>query len=117
MFAERGYATTTMAQIATTAGAGLDTVYAAVGRKPTLFRLLIESALSGTDEPIAPVTIVGQVSTAAQLAGRRSWLLSTLWFDRRLRGEPPVAVTRRRSTSAARGMQKGPEVLRLPAPV
>jgi hypothetical protein len=31
----------------------LDTIYAVVGRKPTLFRLLIETAISGTDEPVA----------------------------------------------------------------
>jgi hypothetical protein len=41
-----------MAAIATTAGVALDTVYAAVGRKSTLFRLLIETAISGTDEPV-----------------------------------------------------------------
>ncbi|MGI9145775.1 MAG: TetR/AcrR family transcriptional regulator [Chloroflexota bacterium] len=52
IFTERGYVGTTMADIATAAGVALDTVYAAVGRKPTLFRLLIETAISGTDEPI-----------------------------------------------------------------
>jgi hypothetical protein len=38
-----------MTAIAGRAGVALDTVYAAVGRKPELARLLIETAISGTD--------------------------------------------------------------------
>ena len=49
LFAERGYAATPMTAIANRAGVALDTVYAAVGRKPELARLLIETAISGTD--------------------------------------------------------------------
>jgi AcrR family transcriptional regulator len=52
LFIEQGYAATTMAAIATRAGVALDTVYATVGRKPALFRLLIETAISGTDAPM-----------------------------------------------------------------
>ncbi|MDQ6672673.1 MAG: TetR/AcrR family transcriptional regulator [Chloroflexota bacterium] len=52
LFVESGYGAITMAEIAAQAGVALDTVYAAVGRKPTLFRLLIESAISGTDEAV-----------------------------------------------------------------
>jgi AcrR family transcriptional regulator len=51
-FAEHGYAATTMAAIAADAGVALDTVYATVGPKPALFRLLIEAALSGRDEAV-----------------------------------------------------------------
>jgi AcrR family transcriptional regulator len=53
LFLEQGYAGTTMAAIARGAGIALDTVYAAVGRKPTLFRLLVEAAISGRDEAVA----------------------------------------------------------------
>lgn len=53
LFTERGYVATTMADVAVAAGVALDTIYAVVGRKPTLFRLLIETAISGTDEPVA----------------------------------------------------------------
>jgi AcrR family transcriptional regulator len=49
LFADRGYAATQMTEIASQAGVALDTVYAAVGRKPQLARLLIETAISGTD--------------------------------------------------------------------
>jgi AcrR family transcriptional regulator len=52
LFAERGYAATAMTAIADRAGVALDTVYAAVGRKPQLARLLIETAISGTDQAV-----------------------------------------------------------------
>jgi AcrR family transcriptional regulator len=52
LFVEHGYATTTMAAIAKAAGVSHETVYAAFGPKPALFRHLVEIALSGTDEPV-----------------------------------------------------------------
>jgi len=52
LFTERGYAATSMTAIADRAGVALDTVYAAAGRKPDLARLLIETAISGTDQAI-----------------------------------------------------------------
>lgn len=52
LFLERGYVATTLADVAAAAGVALDTIYATVGRKPTLFRLLIETAISGAEEPI-----------------------------------------------------------------
>lgn len=52
LFAERGYAATSVAAIAQRAGVALDTVYAAVGRKPEVFRLLVETAISGTDQVV-----------------------------------------------------------------
>jgi AcrR family transcriptional regulator len=52
LFSERGYVATPVSAIAARAGVAVDTVYAAVGKKPELMRALIESALSGTDEVI-----------------------------------------------------------------
>ncbi len=52
IFLEKGYAATTMSAIALAAGTTLDTVYATVGKKPALFRLLIEMALSGGDRAV-----------------------------------------------------------------
>lgn len=49
VFVERGYGPATVAEIAGRAGVAVDTVYAAVGRKPALLRELVETALSGTD--------------------------------------------------------------------
>ena len=52
VFLEKGYAAATMPKIAQAAGIALDTVYATVGKKPAVFRLLIEMAISGADTPI-----------------------------------------------------------------
>jgi AcrR family transcriptional regulator len=52
LFLAKGYAATSMVQIASHAGVAPDTVYASVGKKAALFTLLIESALSGQDEAI-----------------------------------------------------------------
>jgi AcrR family transcriptional regulator len=52
LFLAKGYPGTTMAAIAQAAGVAAETVYAVVGTKPELFRLLTETAISGTDEPV-----------------------------------------------------------------
>jgi AcrR family transcriptional regulator len=52
LFAERGYGATPMTAVADRAGVALDTVYASAGRKPELARLLIETAISGTDRAV-----------------------------------------------------------------
>ena len=52
LFVENGYGGTSMAAIAAAAGISHETVYAAFGPKPALFRHLVETALSGTDEPV-----------------------------------------------------------------
>lgn len=52
LFLVRGYAATTIGSIADEAGVVVDTLYAVVGRKPELFRLLIETAISGEDAPV-----------------------------------------------------------------
>jgi AcrR family transcriptional regulator len=52
IFLEKGYAAATMPAVAIAAGTALDTVYATVGKKPALFRLLIEMAISGSDTAV-----------------------------------------------------------------
>ncbi|MDE3076583.1 MAG: TetR/AcrR family transcriptional regulator [Chloroflexota bacterium] len=52
LFVEHGYNGTSMATVAGEAGVNLDTVYASIGTKPALFRLLIETAISGMDAPV-----------------------------------------------------------------
>ncbi|MYR05865.1 TetR family transcriptional regulator [Gordonia sp. SID5947] len=52
LFIADGYAATTIAAIARQADVVPDTVYATVGRKAELFRVLIELALSGTGRPV-----------------------------------------------------------------
>ena len=67
LFAEQGYAATTIAQVAKAAGVAVDTVYASVGAKPVLMRLLMETAISGTDQvvPAQQRDYVRQVRAAA----------------------------------------------------
>jgi AcrR family transcriptional regulator len=52
LFTSRGYVATPMTVIAQRAGVALDTVYASVGRKPELARLLIETAISGASQAV-----------------------------------------------------------------
>lgn len=52
LFVVRGYPGTKMEDVAADAQVALDTVYASVGTKVKLFRLLVETAISGTDRPI-----------------------------------------------------------------
>lgn len=51
-FCEKGYSATSMQSIAQAAGISLDTVYASVGKKPALFALLVETAISGADAAV-----------------------------------------------------------------
>lgn len=52
LFLQRGYSATTMTGIAREAAVSLDTVYASLGPKDLVFRLLIETAISGTDQAV-----------------------------------------------------------------
>ena len=52
LFVEHGYDAMTMQAIASEAGVALDTVYAAVGPKPVLARLLVETAISNRDHAV-----------------------------------------------------------------
>ncbi len=49
---DKGYAATTVADIARVAGVSVDTVYASVGRKPELVLAVIDVVLGGADEPV-----------------------------------------------------------------
>lgn len=53
LFLKQGYSKTTMQDIAITAGIALDTIYASVGPKPALFRLVVETAISGGNNAVA----------------------------------------------------------------
>jgi AcrR family transcriptional regulator len=72
LFLDRGYVRTTMAAVAERAGVAVDTVYELVGRKPDLFRLLIETAISGQDEavPADDRAYVRQIQAEPTAAGK-----------------------------------------------
>jgi AcrR family transcriptional regulator len=52
LFLSQGYTGTTVAAVAARAGVAVDTVYAAVGRKPALLREVVETSISGTDHAV-----------------------------------------------------------------
>jgi AcrR family transcriptional regulator len=52
LFTERGYADTSVADIAAAAGVAVDTVYASVGRKPQLLLAVHDMVLGDADEPV-----------------------------------------------------------------
>jgi AcrR family transcriptional regulator len=52
LFTTKGYVATGVGEIAARAAVAVDTVYATVGRKPTLMREVVESAISGVDHAI-----------------------------------------------------------------
>jgi AcrR family transcriptional regulator len=74
LFLARGYRATTVAAIGRRAAVSSDTVNAAVGRKPELFRELVETALSGGPSPVPgrdrdyAVTMRAAPTLAAKLA-------------------------------------------------
>ncbi|MEP6843070.1 MAG: helix-turn-helix domain-containing protein [Pseudolysinimonas sp.] len=70
LFTEQGYAATTVAQVARAAGTSVDTLYAAIGRKPVLLRAVVESAISGTDHTVPALQrdYVQQVKAARDAA-------------------------------------------------
>jgi AcrR family transcriptional regulator len=53
LFVERGYASTSLADIATAAGVARPTVFAAFGSKAALLRQVLDQALAGDDAPVA----------------------------------------------------------------
>jgi AcrR family transcriptional regulator len=52
LFTRRGYADTSVAEVARRAQVSVDTVYASVGRKPQLLLAVVDMALAGGDEPV-----------------------------------------------------------------
>ena len=60
-----------MEAIADAASVSIETVYLSVGGKPSLVRYLVETALSGTDEPVPPVQRQGVAEFRAEPDQRR----------------------------------------------
>jgi AcrR family transcriptional regulator len=52
LFTARGYAATSLADVAAAAGVARPTVFAAFGSKPALLRQILDQALAGDDEPV-----------------------------------------------------------------
>lgn len=70
LFLTLGYQATTMTAVAREAGVSAETIYTVVGTKPELFRLLTETAISGTDEPVSVLQRDYIRALVAEPAGR-----------------------------------------------
>jgi AcrR family transcriptional regulator len=83
LFTTRGYAVTSVAEIARTAGVSVDTVYAVGGRKPQLLLAVHDMELADADEPVpaeerdyvrrirTAATAAAKIEAYAQALGRR----------------------------------------------
>src|SRR3954447_18842744 len=87
LFVERGYAATSLADIATAAGVARPTVFATFGSKAALLRQVLDQALAGDDEPVpvasrpwfapvwqarAPAAVLDAYATVCTLIGERA---------------------------------------------
>lgn len=87
LFTARGYAATSLADIAAAAGVARPTAFAAFGSKPALLRQVLDQALAGDDEPIpvaqrpwfqsvwdaaTPAATLDAYAAVATLIGRRA---------------------------------------------
>jgi len=79
-FLRKGYTATTIAGIAQAANVAVDTVYASVGRKPALFRHLIETAIAGQDQdvPVADGDYLPQIRSAPTARDKIELYASTI---------------------------------------
>ncbi len=69
LFAARGYAGTTMRDIAGAAGVSVKTVEASLRTKPNILKLLVDIAIAGDDQPVALIDrpIIHRMREAADL--------------------------------------------------
>jgi len=117
---DKGYAATTVADIARLAGVSVDTVYAAVGSKPELVLAVIDMVLGGTDEPVpadqrdyvqavrAEPTALGKIEVYAAAVARLVPRTATLQEALRKAGETDAdcaATWRRLVTRRAANMR------------
>jgi AcrR family transcriptional regulator len=71
LFLERGYAATTMADIAEAAGVVVQTVYSSVGGKAEVLKQCLDVAIVGDDEPVPMVDRPEIRAVQAETDGRR----------------------------------------------
>lgn len=93
LFLERGYAATTMSDVAARAGVAVQTVYSAVGGKAALVKVLLDEAIVGDDEPVAVADRPEILAVRAEPDGRRKLEMFAAYVSRvQERVAPLVAV-------------------------
>ena len=114
LFAERGYAATTIDSIAANAGVATDTVYASFGNKAGLLHRLLDVRVGGDDAPVpllqreGPQAVRAETSQKRQVAGFAAGIAEILEragpVDEIMRGaaaaDPEVAALRGRMQGA-----------------
>src|SRR5262249_17335707 len=95
LFAQRGWAATTLAMVAAEAGTAVETIYAGVGSKAQLLCQTIDAALVGDD---APLPFVARTEFTGLGSGRPAARLAA--------AAQLVAVTHARSVRLLRALQE-----------
>src|SRR5689334_25057001 len=71
LFLEQGYATTSITEIASTAGVSPETVYAVFGTKREVLRVVVDTAATGTEGgSVAGAELLEQVQEASDARAR-----------------------------------------------
>jgi TetR/AcrR family transcriptional regulator of autoinduction and epiphytic fitness len=92
LFLDRGYAATTMADVAASAGVAVQTVYSAVGGKAALLKEVFDVSLVGDDEPVAVAERPEIAKVIAETDGRRKLELLAKYVSGVLERLSPLAV-------------------------
>lgn len=100
LFLERGYAATTMGDVAARAGVAVQTVYSAVGGKAALLKEVFDVTLVGDDEPV-PVSGRPEIArVSAETDGRRKLELFAAYVSGVLERLSPLVPLQQASADA-----------------
>ena len=99
----KGYASTTVAEVAAAAGVSVPFVYAAFGNKVGLLKRVLDVAIAGDDEPVAVRDRADAVAAiAARTARRRCQLTAELVTRISARTAPLIDVVRQAAGTISR---------------
>jgi AcrR family transcriptional regulator len=90
LFAEQGYATTTIAAIARRAEVSPDTIYAVFGTKTALLKAVVDTGVGGDDEPVAVLDRAGPQAMQAEPNQRRQLQMFAIGVGQQLDRMRPI---------------------------
>jgi TetR/AcrR family transcriptional regulator of autoinduction and epiphytic fitness len=100
LFLERGYAATTMADVASRAGVAVQTVYSAVGGKAAILKEVFDVTVVGDDEPV-PMSGRPEIArVSAETDGRRKLELFAAYVSGVMERLSPLAPVLQASADA-----------------
>ncbi|MDQ6525945.1 helix-turn-helix domain-containing protein [Nocardioides sp. LHD-245] len=128
LFVDQGYGATTIAQVATLAGVSKPTVFAAVGNKATLLKVVRDVAMAGDDDPrtvteradVAAIARAGDLGRAVELTAAHIAAVNARYHDvheviRGASGTDPVVAELWETAEAERHVGAGHLLARLHA--